>query len=314
MHEERHASNPILVTGAHRSGSTWVGKMLCAGGQSFYIHEPFNHVHGNGPAWVPQPFPYWFYCIRNQPGEYERLLANVVAMKYPLPAALMQVRNPRHLAIAIRDWSLSGLARASGKRPLLKDPTALFSAEWLACRFDMTVVVLIRHPAAFTASLKRLDWWFKFFNWLEQKPLMTDYLTEYEGAIRTYMAGKKDLVRQAALMWNCMYSTVRGYQQRHPDWYFVTHERLASNPLEGFQALYSFCGLSWNPRAEAAVRRYSETPAPNLSSPDRPTDIHRESRRTIGNWKRILSAEEIAVLREETREVASHFYQPQDWE
>jgi Sulfotransferase family len=314
MPEQKHASNPILVTGAHRSGTTWVGKMLCAGGGSFYIHEPFNNVHEEGPAWVPKPFPYWFFCIRDQPNGYERLLADVVAMKYPLPAALGRARNPRHLAKAIRDWSLSLLARAAKKRPLLKDPVALFSAEWLARRFDMKVVVLIRHPAAFAASLKRLDWWFKFFNWLDQKPLMEDYLKEYEGIIRTYMAGQKDLVRQAAIMWNCMYSTVRGYQQRHPEWHFVTHERLASDPVEGFRALYSFCGLSWNSRAEADIRRHSETPAPAAPSPDRPADIRRESRKTIGGWKKILTTEEIAVIREETCEVASHFYQSRDWE
>jgi hypothetical protein len=314
MHERTHGSNPILVTGAHRSGSTWAGKMLCAGGEAFYIHEPFNNVNRNGPAWVPKPFPYWFYCIKDRPGEYEGLLADVVAMKYPLPAVLGKVRAPRHLATALKDWSLSRLARASGKRPLLKDPTALFSAEWLGRRFDMSVVVLIRHPAAFAASLKRLDWWFKFFHWTEQELLMSDYLKDYAGAIRAYTAGRKDLVRQAALMWNCMYSTVRGYQQRHPDWDFVTHEQLATRPLEGFRALYSFCGLAWNRRAESAIRLHSEIPAPAASSPDRPTDIRLESRKTVRNWHKILTPEEIAVIHEETREVASHFYGPRDWE
>ena len=33
---------PILVTGAHRSGTTWVGRMLCASGEAHYVSEPFN--------------------------------------------------------------------------------------------------------------------------------------------------------------------------------------------------------------------------------------------------------------------------------
>ena len=35
-------TKPILVTGSHRSGTTWVGKMLAATGSVGYIHEPFN--------------------------------------------------------------------------------------------------------------------------------------------------------------------------------------------------------------------------------------------------------------------------------
>ncbi len=32
--------HPILVTGTHRSGTTWVGKMLAAGPSTAYISEP----------------------------------------------------------------------------------------------------------------------------------------------------------------------------------------------------------------------------------------------------------------------------------
>ena len=33
-------ASPILVTGSHRSGSTWVGKMLSVAPHVAYIHEP----------------------------------------------------------------------------------------------------------------------------------------------------------------------------------------------------------------------------------------------------------------------------------
>ncbi|HUH21151.1 MAG TPA: hypothetical protein VLZ09_04715, partial [Gaiellaceae bacterium] len=36
------AKRPILVTGAHRSGTTWVGKMLALAPGVGYVHEPFN--------------------------------------------------------------------------------------------------------------------------------------------------------------------------------------------------------------------------------------------------------------------------------
>jgi hypothetical protein len=306
-------ADPILVTGAHRSGTTWVGRMLCAGGEAFYIHEPFNNVRRSGPAWVPQPFPDWFYSMSDADAGYARLLRNVVEMKYPLLPALAQSRSLGHLGRAGRDWTLSLAARLRHKRPLLKDPIALFSAEWLAERFETSVVVLIRHPAAFAASVKRLEWWFKFPNWLEQERLMRGDLAGFAEPIRRYAAGKKDLVDQSILMWNCMYSTVNRYRKDHPDWLFVRHEDLASDPLGQYPLLYRHCRLSWNPKAEAAVRKYSQNPDARPLSADRPTDIRRESQKTVSTWKRILTPEETGRIREGTRNIAGSFYDAKDW-
>lgn len=38
--------NPILVTGSHRSGATFVGKMLALSPRIGYIDEPFHRVSG----------------------------------------------------------------------------------------------------------------------------------------------------------------------------------------------------------------------------------------------------------------------------
>jgi hypothetical protein len=306
-------TNPILVTGAHRSGTTWVGKMLCAGGDALYIHEPFNNVRPGGPTWVPKPFPFWFYAISAEDREYDRLMQNVIDMKYPLLPALAQSRALGHLGRAVRDGALSLLARLRCKRPLLKDPIALFSAEWLAERFGMSVVVVIRHPAAFSASIKRLEWWFKFSNWLEQERLMRGDLAEFAEPIHKYISGKKDLVDQAILMWNCMYSVVNRYRTAHPAWSFVRHEDLASDPLTAYQALFRHCRLTWNAKAEAAIRKFSQNPDARPLSANRPTDIRRESQKTISAWKRILAPDEIQRIREGTRTVSALYYDDKDW-
>jgi LPS sulfotransferase NodH len=48
MSEKEMSNQPILVTGAHRSGTTWVGKILCASGEAAYISEPLNLWHRPG--------------------------------------------------------------------------------------------------------------------------------------------------------------------------------------------------------------------------------------------------------------------------
>ena len=50
---------PILVSGSHRSGSTWVGKTIALSNKVRYVHEPFNiqmDVHN-------APFKYWFQYL-----------------------------------------------------------------------------------------------------------------------------------------------------------------------------------------------------------------------------------------------------------
>jgi len=50
---------PILVTGGHRSGSTWVGKVISTSPNIFYFHEPLHKskipilFKGTDPVWFP---------------------------------------------------------------------------------------------------------------------------------------------------------------------------------------------------------------------------------------------------------------------
>ena len=57
---------PILVTGAHRTGTTWVGKMLTASGQAAYISEPLNVLHRPGVLRVPTSHWYTYICNDNE--------------------------------------------------------------------------------------------------------------------------------------------------------------------------------------------------------------------------------------------------------
>ncbi|UCF28983.1 MAG: sulfotransferase family protein, partial [Chloroflexota bacterium] len=59
-------SSPILVTGAHRSGTTWVGKMLAAGRETAYISEPLNVWHRPGVLRVPTQYWYTYINEDNQ--------------------------------------------------------------------------------------------------------------------------------------------------------------------------------------------------------------------------------------------------------
>lgn len=305
---------PILVTGAHRSGTTWVGRMLCASGEAFYVSEPFN-VGTLGPRWIPKGFPFWFYHIpADGDSEYEKELQKVIELRYSVFRNVLRIRSLRHCGRMVRDWTLSQWARLSRKRPLIKDPIALFSAEWLADRFNMQVVVMIRHPAAFASSLKRLGWQFDFSNWLKQELLMQHFLQPFRDQIREYTTEKKDIIDQAIMMWNVIYSVVHRYRQIHPGWLFVKHEELAANPLEGFTELYRYCNLTLNKKARSKILAYSTSKNPKEVPAGDPGSIKRDSRATIKRWKHRLTQGELARIYEGTHEIASLFYEEKEWD
>src|SRR5947209_3701161 len=87
---------PILVTGSHRSGTTWVGKMLAATPSVGYIHEPFNLTHR--PGICTAKFPYWFTYI-NEENEslYLEPLKNTLEFRFDIGAELPAIQSFRHL-------------------------------------------------------------------------------------------------------------------------------------------------------------------------------------------------------------------------
>lgn len=137
--------------------------------------------------------------------------------------------------------------------PVAKDPVAIFSADWLAKIFDMNIVALIRHPAAFCSSLKAKDWKLDFSSFLNQPLLMSKYFGRLEADIRGYTTNEKDIISQAILLWNCIHHAIKIYQNAQSNWLFVKHETLSSNPVGEFSVIYKFLGLEFTPEVTSSV-------------------------------------------------------------
>ncbi|HET7483187.1 MAG TPA: sulfotransferase family protein, partial [Actinomycetota bacterium] len=52
---------PIVVTGSHRSGTTWVGRIMALSRGTGYIHEPLNP--SRRPGWGAGRVPYWYLYV-----------------------------------------------------------------------------------------------------------------------------------------------------------------------------------------------------------------------------------------------------------
>lgn len=301
---------PILVTGSHRSGTTWAGEMISAATNVGYIHEPFNKdmlINHN-----PSTFEYWFqYICEENHGPYEAAFSDIFSFDYPVIRNLSHVKKPRQLAKVVRDQGYSLLNRVNRRRPLMKDPIALFSAEWLANKFDIDVLVMIRHPAAFCSSLKIKSWSFDFEDFLNQELLMETYLHPFEKEISEFAIEEKSVIEQGILLWNCFHLVISGYQDRHPNWLFRTHEALSQDPIGGFEGIYHELDLEFTENVQKTIWKNSGDHNPIEQTQQ--SEFRRNSRENIANWKKRLTGAEIEMIRNQTSELSELFYTNDDW-
>lgn len=306
---------PVLVTGAIRTGTTWVGHLMSAAPGVALIHEPFNLDHPTGVCawrWRHQ----YTYVTEDHPriDGITTALEDTLSFRYRPLAHLRTYENPRRTAGLVRDYPRFLYRRLlSRPRSLFKDPIALFSAPWLARTFDMHVVVLVRHPAAFAWSYKRIGEPNRFADLLGQAALMQDHLESFAGQIARAARGPRDPIGEAALLWRIVYTVVADQVDRHPDWTLRRHEDLCLAPHVEIPKLLEAVGLADCRRVR---RRIAATTAPGNPVEARGSELHRlrrDSRRTVTAWRRRLTPREIRRVREGTADVATRFYGPASW-
>jgi hypothetical protein len=305
---------PILVTGSHRSGSTWVGRTVARAPGVVYVEEPFHPRHRPGICRAQPSCWYQYVCEQNEDeGGWRDALSHTLALRYDLLAELHRLRSPRDLGRLVRDWGRFTIGRLRSGRPLMKDPIAFFSAPWIARRFEAQVVVLTRHPAAFASSLSRLGWTFDFGNWLDQPLLMRDLLAPWRAELDRARADPGDVIDQAALSWRVIAEVTRRWQEEHPDWQFVTHEELSREPIAGFRSLFETLKLPFSESIGETLAAATRAGNPAEAPAGTAHALRRDSRANISNWKHRLDADQIARLREAVGETATHFYGAEDW-
>ena len=286
---------PVLLTGAHRSGTTWLANMLALSGEMQIASEPFNldswayKLDGLAKYW----FTYAPALDQNKA---------VTAFNRGLACKTRKVYGRRTVQRYF-PFTRNG-------RLLIKDPIACLSSDWLASNFSLDVIVLIRHPAAFAASLKRMGWYFEFDHLLKQDQLMEELLVSYK---REIINAPTDIIEQAALIWNIIYYVLSIYIEKHPEWTTVKHETLSRSPIEELGKLYERLDMNWSPDIQKRVEAFTQSGNPNSLKPGIAHQMIRDSKSNIFRWKKALTTDEISLVREKTRGIADRFYSDKDW-
>src|SRR5574341_351404 len=295
---------PILVTGAHRSGTTWVGRMLAADSLTAYISEPLNVLHR--PGVFRAKVPHWYqYISEENEGEYFTAFQELLDFDYHLWDEIRSIRSLKDFLRMGRDFRIFSNGLMHGQRILIKDPFAVFSIPWFAKKLNCRVVVTVRHPAALVISLNRLYWPFDFIVLLDQPWLMRDYLEPYRDEMRSIKPD--DIIGQAALLWKMIYHSVHSACELNPDFIVVRHKDLSRDPINGYRALYTSLGLDFTPQVQKIILDSTSSDNPVELPREKTYSVKLDSLASIDNWKKGLTEDEIQRVRKITEEV-SHLY------
>ena len=109
------SKTPILVTGAHRTGTTWVGKMLASDPQTAYISEPLNVLHR--PGVLRTPINYWYtYITKENEDKYLPAFQELLTFRYHLLDEIRSLRSRKDFLRMGRDAFIFLNGRLHGQR------------------------------------------------------------------------------------------------------------------------------------------------------------------------------------------------------
>ena len=308
----------IFLSGSHRSGTTWAAKIIAASNSVGYIMEPFNDANNRPGIFTIKFGHYYPYISGNRDPQLHQAIKETINYKFDFIKGLNSIKSGYQFLRLVKDISASSWYRISKKRPFIKDPNALFMAEWIHKNFDSDIIILIRHPAAFVSSLILLNWYFPFSDILKQESLISTHLEPFELEIEKFSRKKNSLIDEAILAWRIIHHIIINYQRLYKTWIFIRHEDLSRDSEIEFKKIFSRINLKFNGKVKHKLYELSGLQNPidttNKTIPlSSKKSIQRNSNKNIWNWKNRLSQKQIKYIRNCVEDISSYFYTDKDW-
>ena len=267
------APRPVLITGALRSGTTWLGELLAHSPALEYIWEPFNQ---RVRVWPHDRIPYFL----TGPYDVQPTIDDIADRLMRLRSGGRLLGHPETMAReARRRWQFAA-ARRAGRVPLLKDPLAVLLARHLQDRYGVSVVLCVRDPAAFVSSCMRLGWDYDFENLLSQPQLMRR-LEPWRAEMEARTARRGPMIERVTLLWRVVYGAVATGDLAPLDPLVVRHEIASTKPVEALRAVCAHVGVPMTLELEAAAEQRADAGK-------------------AAAWRRDLTADQIAYVRATT--------------
>lgn len=287
----------IIIGGMHRSGTTILGKILGHMPGVSGLHEPFNPIFGiNG---LDIQYPYFGRdggCVDNDLSLLIEKVCNLnITFKGKVNSDKFFKRIVRPIVGGkggvdlIKVKILEALLRDK-KKLLLKDPFLTMLTPYLSNKYNAKAVIVIRHPCAVWASIKRMGWVFSFKNfggncfWSDFSEIIPS-LEEIESKSEIY---------KVAYLWKTIYWNALEWQ-KNGYCLVIKHEEFCLDYLRGLRDVCEYLGVP----ASAGVLQEADKLMKGANSAARGKRLHdfkRNSAGIIHDWKKKVGKEEESVF------------------
>lgn len=299
----------VLVTGAPRSGTTFAGSVMSFAREVDYIHEPFNPQCGM--KGFHERYPYTHEGMDNQ-AELDSWIRRLKTYRFQLRTAHFDTDPPLHSTVKSivggRGVNSLRVARLNPFRQftLIKDPFACLLADYLSRAHGVKSLVLIRHPIAFVAGVRRMKWDLGLaLQALAAKPeLVQEY---FRGEERLLEAGASK-VENAARAWRALNKVLLRQAAQNSSLKVMTHEKLSAAPVEQFKRLYDWAGLPWREAYKKKIIRMTSG-RNRVEAKTTAQDFNRYSAELLAHRLAQVPEEECRAIWEITKDVAGALYE-----
>ena len=276
---------PILVTGAPRSGTTWLARLLAtAPGTVLAGREPMN-PRGNQ------------YALAHTVRGWVSLDAFDGRQRRVIRSAYRGLNPMVYSRYGRRQWA-GPLPRS---RMIVKDPFAMLSLGAVVDATRATAVLVYRHPGAVLASYRRMGW---KPDLEELQPIVARYRNERGMEIEDLPAsGDVSEAESMGCFWGALYDIALWHAARIPAVTIVSHEELATGGVASGRRLLDHLGLRWN--GDAATELSQQGSARSVAK----SDLHNFDRApasVAGEWRTKLEPGEIDVIERTTQRVRAN--------
>lgn len=268
---------PLLVIGNGRSGTSWIGDTLSQERSLTYYREPC-HPGRKGLSGEAADAVWTRYV---PPGGSDRYFQETLGGAFD--------------GLMVRGGGVSwrGLPARVLQRPriLVKEVAAFLSLDWLYQRWKPEVLVVVRHPCAYAASVRALRHdaaeIARFDMLRNNKTLQQNYI----GHLMPHLTSVEGPLEASVASW-----AIRNYinlrlQAERPEWQVIYYEELARNPAEKFRSLFLKYNLHWDKTIAEWIRAKTTTEQVGHFTTSRVSSTR------IDAWRQRLSSEEVARIR-----------------
>lgn len=232
----------LIITGMHRSGTTFLGRVMEQSGFYDYIHEPFSPRFGI--EGVPHRYSYLdLEGCANEPLRHTLDDLHDLKMVFKLPrveesfakkAARRVIRSHGHLGLLkhrLTPWK---------KEVLFKDPFLSLCGGYLVKTFpEVKIIYAVRHPLALYRSIMRMGWQFDFADILAQPELVNRYGADFADKLATATT----VPEQVAYLWKILYRVIDEQSRALGNKALVfKHEDFCEDPHARITSAFAFLG------------------------------------------------------------------------